>query len=66
MGQQYKFLHQSTAFTLYFWIDYITAKTKNQLFRQNPAQTQGSVTISNEKKTYNTIQYNIPYLTKVT
>ena len=43
---------------LYFWIDYITAKTKNQLFRQNPAQTQGSVTISNEKKTYNTIQFN--------
>lgn len=36
---------------LCFWIDYITAKTKNQLFRQNPAQTQGSVTISNEKKT---------------
>ena len=36
---------------LCFWIDYITAKSKNQLFRQNPAQTQGSVTISNQKKT---------------
>ena len=55
-GKRTKWDNSTSFFTrvkplLYFWIDYITAKTKNQLFRQNPAQTQGSVTISNEKKT---------------
>ena len=55
-GKRTKWDNSTSFFTrvkplLYFWIGYLTAKTKNQLFRQNPAQTQGSVTISNEKKT---------------
>ena len=55
-GKRTKWDNSTSFFTrvkplLYFWIDYITTKTKNKLFRQNPAQTQGSVTISNKKKT---------------